>query len=518
LGGVTDRVNLREWRWVLALTVVSVGGLGLGLLPIGHGASEGVLITALAAACLLPVADSIRRRRFDLFEIGIAVAVVYLFLFPVRALLVVPQVDPTANSRILYAPFHTIRLTLVVATVGMLAAAAGYIVPFGARLGRRVRIPRARLTESPPLLLTCLIFVAGSVALAIGVAAKQSAFGGRSLTVPGLTGRASGLVGATSALVLVGLCLLTWRAVRSGARRDRALLLVAVAATVALGVGGKYKEVAIIAIFSPLVMWHFSGGRAIRARWPILALVAVVFVIFPFVQLTRKAQLRVDSSNPVTLVRALPAQAENYSWLNSRPRYWHPWMVLTDPLGLISKRLYGYESLGLAVRYTPSQIPFQDGATLKRLGEGLVPRILWPGKPHVGLGLWFSIYYWTYPGLPPVPQTVTHPGELWIDFGFYGVVIGLLLFGLWYRFVFNALRPRESPTAATLYTIVFVSIVNVSVDIPFLYVTMIQRVVATAALLVAVELGDVLWARWRGRSAASVTASPSPQGSSRTGA
>jgi hypothetical protein len=138
----------------------------------------------------------------------------------------------------------------------------------------------------------------------------------------------------------------------------------------------------------------------------------------------------------------------------------------------------------LALRYTPSNIPYQEGATLQNLASGLVPRVLWPGKPTIGIGYWFGVNYWRPPSQVRVaPQAITHPGEFYIDFGVAGVIVGLALLGLFYRFIWESLRPHESATVALLYTILFLTVVVVDRDLPLVYVTLVQRLVVTGILL-----------------------------------
>jgi hypothetical protein len=141
------------------------------------------------------------------------------------------------------------------------------------------------------------------------------------------------------------------------------------------------------------------------------------------------------------------------------------------------------------VIYTPKEIPFQHGATLRNLASGLVPRVLWPDKPTVGIGYWFAQSYWGTPaGVREVPQSVTHLGELWIDFGWAGVAVGMAILGVWYRFLYSALRPRESGTGAILYVIALLTVLPVDRDFPLVYITLIQRLAFVALLFGAVAL------------------------------
>jgi hypothetical protein len=215
----------------------------------------------------------------------------------------------------------------------------------------------------------------------------------------------------------------------------------------------------------------------------------VLFLVFVVVQIARLASERIHSSNPISVARALPSQAIYREWLTGAPRPFRPWTPVKEAPVVLSHRLYGFDSMTLAVSRTPRTIPFQHGATLENFAQGLVPRIVWAGKPTIGIGFWFAVNYWgAERGVPTVPQSVTHPAELWIDFGWWGVLIGLALLGVWYRFAYAALRPRESGTGAVVYTVVFLTVIVVDRDIPLVYVTLVQRLAVVALVVAALEL------------------------------
>jgi hypothetical protein len=241
-------------------------------------------------------------------------------------------------------------------------------------------------------------------------------------------------------------------------------------------------------------MGYFTTGRGVRLRWLVLLAAVGVFVVFPVVTAWRQVSTAAGTENPVTIASKLPGHYLDHDLVTGGERRLGVSDLLTEPLAATSHRLYGYDSMALVVRYTPSQIPYRLGATLEGLWTGVVPRIVWPDKPNIGIGYWFASRYWGTPaGVLEVPQTVTHPGELYIDFGLIGVIVGMALLGLWYRFAFAALRPSESGTAAVLYTILLLTVVSVDRDLPLVYVTLLQRMVAVALLLTALAW----WARWR---------------------
>ncbi len=91
---------------------------------------------------------------------------------------------------------------------------------------------------------------------------------------------------------------------------------------------------------------------------------------------------------------------------------------------------------------------FYDGRASLPLVAALVPRIFWPDKPTVQLGAWFAVEI----GVASVGESgrannsvnMSIPGELYLDFGYTGVVIGCVLFGIFLALIWNASRFNES--------------------------------------------------------------------------
>jgi trans-aconitate methyltransferase len=433
---------------------------------------------------LIPIAGAQQRGRVEVFELGVAIALVYLALFPLRAAAVLLHLDPLTNPRVLIAPDADIRLTLALAALALAAGGVAYNASLGERLGQRVRIPRIAALDRPSRWLAWPIYLIGLAAQSV-VLVWNPAGGGA--FVPSY--RLQGLVSDATGLMVIGLCLIARRAALDAGYGfgKLASLIAALAIGISVGVAGQFKETVLLVLLTPLVVWNFSRPHPITWRTVITVAVIVVIVVFPVVELSRHASTRLNTRNPVTVLAALPEQARDYDLFVGARRTGPIWSVLTDPIVVVSHRFYGFDSLVLAIRYTPSEIPFQLGGTLRGLFEGVVPRVLWPDKPNIGIGFWFAIHYWGTPsGVLEVPQTVSQPGELWIDFGAAGVIIGLALLGVWYRFLQAVLRPSASGTHVVAFTVVFISLVDVSRDIPFAYVTLLQRLVVLAVVLGAI--------------------------------
>jgi hypothetical protein len=468
---------------VLSIALIAaVGVLAAAGLSVRGGLQQGMLIAAMAVAGSIPLVIARYRGRLELFEAGIAIALVYLVLFPLRATVVLVGWDYSANAGVLTASDAVIRSSLITGTWALLATSIGIILPWAAKLGARVSIPRVAAAEKPSAVTAMGLFIVGLSAEGLILAASKDP------GLPLIGGRGSGLVSSLSVLMLVGLSLLSRRAALTRNRGDIAAMLAATAAGAVVGILVQFKEVVLLSLLTPVVMVNFARPRGVRTRWVVGVVVAGVFVVFPLVTVWRQVSTAVGSQSPLTVGPRVPGQFLHHDLLSGRPRSFSISDVLTDPLAVTSARLYGFDSLTLVVRYTPSVIPYRDGATLEQLAAGLVPRVLWPGKPNIGIGYWFAVHYWgTPPGTKQVPQTVTHPGELYIDFGLIGVIVGCFLLGMWYRFAYCALRPRESGTAALLYSVLLLTIMSVDRDLPLVYVTLVQRLVATAFVLGALS-------------------------------
>lgn len=93
-------------------------------------------------------------------------------------------------------------------------------------------------------------------------------------------------------------------------------------------------------------------------------------------------------------------------------------------------RMIGMGALTMIIARTPEQVPYQGGETLLLAIYGLVPRILWSGKPSL---IMCGVNNRFFSGRGVDSNTcaaMTVPGELFWNFGAIGVVVGLLCVGL----------------------------------------------------------------------------------------
>jgi hypothetical protein len=91
---------------------------------------------------------------------------------------------------------------------------------------------------------------------------------------------------------------------------------------------------------------------------------------------------------------------------------------------------------------------FYNGEVSAPVVYALIPRFLWPDKPLIQVGQWFAVEMGTAivtDGRANNSINMTIMGELYMDFGWFGVIIGCFLFGWLIRVLWNSLDFYAGP-------------------------------------------------------------------------
>jgi hypothetical protein len=86
--------------------------------------------------------------------------------------------------------------------------------------------------------------------------------------------------------------------------------------------------------------------------------------------------------------------------------------------------------MAAAMEHTPANEPYANGSTLEEVFIAVIPRLFWPDKPYQLGG---SSFVSRFTGIPFDDKTsvaVTYLFEFYVNFGIWGVVIGMFLLGL----------------------------------------------------------------------------------------
>jgi hypothetical protein len=92
---------------------------------------------------------------------------------------------------------------------------------------------------------------------------------------------------------------------------------------------------------------------------------------------------------------------------------------------------------------------YYEGSTLSYLGFAFIPRIIWPEKPLIQMGAWFAQRigrgYINEYGRFTNAINMTASGELYMNFGYAGVIFGSLFFGMLISIFWSSVSMVDEP-------------------------------------------------------------------------
>lgn len=324
---------------------------------------------------------------------------------------------------------HAARRALTVSILMLLAVFLGYMVPLGARMGRRVPDFALRGLEDRRTKRFVLALTAVSV---LGYIAEMSTYGGYRGYLETFANNPTAALGKfylhTLATLSTGAAVLLLAHRLAVGRRAQWRWLEVVVIPLGFGIALSYFLKAVIAIplLTVLLYWYFLRRRAIV--W-LGAFIAGFAALTPFVYLVR-GQGQVHLSDLLT------------------SDYW------SEFLANLQSRFYHFESLMLAMPFRGSGHPWQPAVDFF---ANTVPRALWHAKP-LSTNARFTREY-LQGGLHARSDigVLSLPGELWLIGGWAAVLIGALGLGVLLRLVHALLIRRQRHTgtmlvAATLMT------------------------------------------------------------------
>jgi hypothetical protein len=289
-------------------------------------------------------------------------------------------------------------------------------------------------------------------------------------------------LGALSEVLLIAPQLVIFSLARSAtSRKVKGAIEVALILACAEGLRAffyAYLRSDILSPFAALILGSVMGSRSLAPlKRPLFIPVYALMVVFA-VYFTVFAQVRSTAGTGVDRLRAVAATAavdERTGSQAQRP-------------GVIA-RVSDFNQLSRIGQIYAQDGPL-NGQTLAYLGFVFVPRFLWPEKPIVQKGGWFAWRIgqaWIEPdGTYSNSVNMTIPGELYLNYGWIGVLVGCPLFGMilamfWKRTSFWSKRPSELGTSFGFYLLWFG--VTLSADLQILV-----TILATYMTLVAMSL------------------------------
>jgi hypothetical protein len=111
-------------------------------------------------------------------------------------------------------------------------------------------------------------------------------------------------------------------------------------------------------------------------------------------------------------------------------------------------RLTNFNQLSQVVQLTVEE-GFLEGESLQYMAYVFIPRFIWPEKPLIQMGAWFAekigLGWKDYDGRYHNSINMTIPGELYLNYGYSGVLIGSFLIGFIFRLFWNTVSSWKNP-------------------------------------------------------------------------
>ena len=437
------------------------------------------LALILLVLTILPFVIALARGRLELLEPIHILSFIVALYFAVRALYIVFDVNRTVSQVSYYFYQDTIPLALCYVILGYLSLLVGY----------HSSIPSRIVSALPPLTWQWPHSLSvGRVLLvyAIGLFSQMLLFQSTGSNIWTIGTAAGGV----PSYYLLALSLFTQYATSMtaisifgiGTRKIFVylfwLLLVPTAIVQSFMWGGRHYLLA--AVTTVLVAYHYLRRRLSTIQVAVYAIV-IFASVFPVLAIYRGTYL--GSVGRVSTLAELVEQVQGLAGYLSRLGWSEYVSFAADAL---MSRSHGIDSLSLIIKYTPGISDFKYGWEYLLIPlYAFIPRAIWPDKP-LNPSINFGQVYIIDPAISAEGSIGQfHIGDLYWNFGLFGIMVGMLLLGIFYRTIYAYLAPAESkhPLRVFLYTFFLLQVMQAfEVDI----VSMFSNLLKTLVFLIPV--------------------------------
>jgi hypothetical protein len=238
-----------------------------------------------------------------------------------------------------------------------------------------------------------------------------------------------------------------------------AFLAILITGTTGLFFGNLASDSKAYIMFSFLpIFWFFLIRQRLRIWAPGLAIVLGIFylaTVAPVVQTARMSPVEEGKGTREHLIETFEMWRDRPAELNQS--------FFGDQLDQFFNIQFDAVPVGFMVGEV-ERSGLMLGETMKYASYAFIPRLIWPDKPTVTRGGWFSTYLGLYDTEAEATTAIgmTAIGELYWNFGALGVVIGMLAMGCALGLLWRMAGP--DPRGKPIHMLLYVTLILLMPD------------------------------------------------------
>lgn len=239
-----------------------------------------------------------------------------------------------------------------------------------------------------------------------------------------------------------------------------------------------HREIVMIVLFLVIVVRQYTKKSvSIRTLFKYILLCLVLIILLnPLIMAYREVAWQYKNK-----VDAFSAGVQEFpsslnwvidTWTEDREEVSTTYAYLNSSLNMLTFRFHGTDSLIASLAVVPEKMDFEKGRTIFFLPiSAFVPRLIWPGKPETGLGEYFRDKIWSGTGGRIAIMQIS---ELYINFGLIGIIIGMLVLGVFHRTIYEYFRKNFNYNTLLLYAFTYPSFLAIERDLSLVYASLIK--------------------------------------------
>ncbi len=427
--------------------------------------------TALMAVCLYPIMSWRAKGSLGppMFEL-ICLAYALQFALPVY----LQPNEIMIQDKLILISWSEVQTSLLLTTLGVASMVFSYALT--TRLNISSRLPQLDLPLDPRKRNNFLKF---AILVGVGLALMQ-AIG----SAPDNSGPLGAFVRVLTNQLNLAIILLAYQIYRYRHRSKRTLLMLYALTGVAflLGLSSGMLEGALIPL-ALLFIVRWDSTR--KLAWRYLIIAAVLFLLLNPIKIEYRAQAWFGDAN-----MSLPARIGLWADLAKDNLTGELESTTASSGGFIQNATSRFDLLhrfAYVGQMTPEVVPFYEGETYTYLLYGWIPRIVWPAKPGASdASRQMDIDYGFLYDIPGQSASIGigQLPEAWVNFGAPGIVVVLLLQGMFFALLRGMLTGPRSEGGQAIYLSIMVSFLNGigSVAVVF-FASLFQNTFANALVL-----------------------------------